>query len=65
MQSTEFSLKIIYNGNGDVLPPIIIHGGEIKEKVQKNYEPKLAFVQTRQGQVNYDVPLKVVEIIEG
>ena len=54
----------MYNGNGDLLAPIVVHSGQIKDLVQKNFEPNISFVETR-GQLNYDVPLKVVEIIEG
>ena len=54
-----------YNGNGDVLEPVIIHNGQITDKVEQNFEHAITFVHTRNAQLNYDTSVKILELIEG
>ena len=61
----DFFLEVTYNGNGDVLPPILVHSGQINDIVQQNFEPFVSFVHTPNGLLNYDVAAKVVDIIHG
>ena len=50
-----------YNGFGDVLQPLLVHKGEITEKVQQYFSPDVRFLHTRNGELNYDATVLVLE----
>ena len=53
-----------YNGDGEILKPIVIHNGKIQDKVQDYFDPNIGFVDTLDGKLNYDATLRVLEHIE-
>ena len=43
-----------YNAIGDVLQPIVFHGGEIVQKVEENFAQRIGFIKTGNGLLTYD-----------
>ena len=58
------NMQIPYNGNGEVITPVLVHSGEMSDKVIENFYSTIQFVHTRNGGLNYDVPVKVLEYIQ-
>ena len=58
------SLQILYNEVGQILKPIILHSGEISKKAEANFKADIGFVQTADGKVNFEVPVRVLEFID-
>ena len=56
---------MIYNGHGDVLPPIVIHNGQISKTAEDFFIPRLSFVNSGNGKMNYDVSVRAIETIVG
>ena len=56
--------QLPYNANGDILQPVICHKGEITDLVQKNFEGRMTFVQTKDGCFDYDAILKLLETVD-
>ena len=56
--------QIAYNGRGVMIKPIVIHGDELIAKVTDHFAPYLGFIQTVNGKLNYDVPLRLLEYID-
>ena len=57
-------MQIPYNGNGEVITPVLVHSGQMLDKVISNFESSIEFVHTRSGGLNYDVPVKLLKYIE-
>ena len=58
--STKY-FQAAYNGDSEILQPVVLHNGEISDHLQEHYGDRLSFVQTPDGQINYDSILGCVQ----
>ena len=49
--------QIPYNAVGVILKPLLIHSGQIVDKVKEHFAPNLGFINTETGKVDYDTPV--------
>ena len=47
-------IQFSYNLNEESLPPAVVHDGRITDTVQERYEGRLAFVETEDGNIDYN-----------
>ena len=46
---------MIYNADGEILRPIIVHGGNVSGYCQVNYGDMFTFVKSKDGQIDREV----------
>lgn len=44
---------------------MIVHNGELNDKVQHYFGDKFRFIMSEDGELNYDASVAAVELIEG
>ena len=54
---------MIYNAEGELLRPIIVHDGSVSGFCQVNYGDILKFVQNKEGKIDPEVVISVWEAV--
>ena len=55
---------MIYNAEGEVVSPCIIHSGQVRDAVQRYFEADIWFVDTPNGELSQKALVEIVKKIE-
>ena len=47
-------IQLVYNADGEMLIPIVIHDGSMSDALCEHYGGKVGFIETDDGQMNYE-----------
>ena len=64
-ENAKLYTQVAYNAYGDKLHPVVLHSGNISDNLRHHFDGKLGFVETDDGQIEYDaVGVAFVSIFE-
>ena len=55
---------MIYNAEGQVMCPCIVHSGKVRDAVQRYFGASMWFVLTQDGELSQDALVEIVKKIE-